>query len=165
MENVEVVVVRHDPQGDSPEGLEGQARVWGVIEGPPDARIRFGHDERTRDRVDIEEQPPDIGVAVGIKRGGRIAACIRRMAVEQNKLPEWGDEIPPCLPAVEGPRVATVVEPETTIIVARDQVGGVGGVDGEHLLGLEAKRTVLIHADVAITAGRQHLLTSLREEA
>jgi hypothetical protein len=69
------------------------------------------------------------------------------------------------LSAVEGPGISAVIEPEAAIIIARDQVGRVGGVDGEHLLGLEAKRTVLIHADVAITAGRQHILTALCEEA
>jgi hypothetical protein len=58
-----------------------------------------------------------------------------------------------------------VVHPKAEIIIARDQIGGVGRVDGEHLLRLAAQRTVLIHADVAITAGRQLLLTALCEEA
>src|SRR5207245_10784123 len=96
---------------------------------------------------DVEADAGHERVPLGIERRAGVAAGVGGMAVQQRELPERRGLIAPGLPAVEGPGVAAVVEPEARVVLPRNEVVVVERIDDDDLLGLTAERAGMVHAN------------------
>src|SRR5260370_26812035 len=103
------MVVAPTPRGGrSGEGLKGLP-VGGGVEGPADAGIGLGDDNRVGGKNNVEHNSPDICIAIRIKRRRWIAAGVGRVAVFQHELIKRRYLVSPRPAAVERPGIAAAV--------------------------------------------------------
>src|SRR2546430_11387231 len=84
-------------------------------------------------------------MAVGVIRRRQFPRGIVKL------LTEGWEQVAPAGPIVGRPIDAALVKADAAVVLARQEVGPVGRVEGDPLLGLAAERAVLVHAHVALT--------------
>ena len=148
------VVVRHHAERESHVRLwsRGRVRKGAVEEGSPKGGVGLGDEDPARRRENVEGDAFEIGVAVRVHRQRRIACGIEPMVVLRNEPPEGRRQVAPVTALIEGVGDAAVIVAGAEVIRGCDHMIGVGGVDDDKLLPLEAEGAVLIHPDVVIGA-------------
>src|SRR6266404_280687 len=148
---------------------EAAAKGWDIQEERPlRAERRLRHIDHAGVGEDIkcdatEEAPAQRvegrgGVAAGIvsvesagvaldRVAVRIAPCRRLHLRVVDLLTEWRQQIAPALAVVGGEGDAALVEAEAAVVLASDEVLGIGGIENDLLLSLAAERAVLVNAD------------------
>ena len=119
-----------------------------MIELAADPGVGLRHDEGVRGGGDVEEEPADVGVPLGVEGGCGIAAGIGGVPVQQNELEEGRELVSPGRAAIERPVVAAMVEPDAGIVLPGYQVRRILRIGGHYFLGLTTQRTILVHANV-----------------
>ena len=126
---------------------------WRMEERSAKFLVGFGHNDRIRGCDGVEDNAREVRVPVSIKGDGGIAARVSNVPVKQHKLPERRGHIPPRPAPIKREVDAAVVESKAAVVLTRDNIIRIRGVEDDELLGLPAQGAVLARLDVLELAG------------